>query len=98
KTLGERQIDLRFHVDLRDTSNPIFDRFFDSNDAALDGIDAAEKAIKGSRFAAAGRAGEKNDPVRLRQEMANDLFLLLAQIESLEIELLLATAQQTQTD
>ena len=30
--------------------------------------------------------------------MANDLFLLLAQIEALEIELLLATAQQTQTD
>ena len=98
EAFGESQIDLRFHIDLRDTSNPIFDWFFDGDDAALDGINAAEKAIKRSRFAATRRAGQKNDPVRLRQEMANDLFLLLAQIEALEIELLLATAEQTQTD
>src|SRR5262249_31418305 len=98
EAFGESQIDLRFYINLRDTSNPIFDRFFDGNDATLNGIDAAEKAIKGSRFAAAGRAGEKNDAVRLGQEMANDLFLVLAQIEALEVELLLATAEQTQTD
>src|SRR5881392_1159806 len=91
EAFGESQIDLRFHIDLRDTSNAIFDWFFDGDDAALDGINAAEKAIKRSRFAATRRAGQKNDPVRLRQEMANDLFLLLAQIEALEIELLLAT-------
>src|SRR6266700_6928087 len=72
ETFGESQIDLRFHIDLRDTGNSIFDWFFDGDDAALDGINAAEKAIKRSRFAATGRAGQKNDPVRLRQEMAND--------------------------
>src|SRR4029077_9982146 len=98
KTFCEGQIDLRFHIDLRNTRNSIFDRFFDGNDAALDGIDTAEKAIKGSRFAAAGRAGQKNDPVRLRQEMANDLFLLLTQIEAPKIEFLLAPTEQSQTD
>src|SRR6201997_213379 len=34
EAFGESQIDLRFHIDLRDTSNPIFDRLFDGNDAA----------------------------------------------------------------
>ena len=35
ETFGESQINLRFHIDLRDTGNSIFDRFFDGDDAAL---------------------------------------------------------------
>ena len=36
ETFGERQIDLRFHVDLRNTGQSIFHRFFNRDDAALD--------------------------------------------------------------
>src|SRR5262249_28709793 len=89
---------LRFHIDLRNTSNSIFDRFFNGDDPALHRIDATEKAIKRGRFAAASRAGEKNDSIGLGKKVADDLFLLLAQIEPLKIELLLAAAEQAQTD
>src|SRR4029077_10439503 len=43
---SENQINLWFHVDLRDTRDSIFHRFFNRNDAALNGIDAAEKTIQ----------------------------------------------------
>ena len=48
KTFGERQINLRLHVNLRHTGNAIFNRFFDSDDAPLHRIDAAEEAIQRS--------------------------------------------------
>src|SRR4030095_1736986 len=35
ETFGESQINLWFHIDLRDTGNSIFDWFFDGDDAAL---------------------------------------------------------------
>ena len=93
---GEREIDLRFHVDLRNTRQPIFHRFLNRDDPALDRIDTAEKTVERSRFAAAGRAGDKYDPIRLRQKIANDSGLLLTQVEALEPKLLLASAKQTQ--
>ena len=52
QALGESEIDLRFHVDLRDARQPIFDRLFDRDDAALHRVDAAEETIERSRFAA----------------------------------------------
>src|SRR2546430_1947193 len=98
ETFGKGQIDLRLNVDLGHARQPIFHRLFDGDDAPLNGIDAAQEAIKRRRFSAASRAGEKNDSVRLREQMANDLLLLFAQIEPIEPELLLAAAEQTQTD
>src|SRR5205823_12689094 len=98
ETFGKGQIDLWLHVNLRHARQPIFHWLFDGDDAALNGIDAAQEAIKRRRFSATSRAGEKNDSVRLREQMANDLLLLFAQIEPIEPELLLAAAEQTQTD
>src|SRR5256714_14835203 len=92
QAFGESQINLWFHVDLRDTRDSIFDRFFNCNDPALHRIDAAEKTIKRGRFPAAGRTREEDNSVRLGKEIPNDLFLLIAQIESLKIELLFAAA------
>src|SRR4029450_10308558 len=48
ETFRKRQVDFRFHVDLRNAGQSIFHRLFDGNEATLDGIDAAEKAIKRS--------------------------------------------------
>src|SRR5690348_12184420 len=81
QTFGKSEVDLRFHLDLRNTSNPVFDWFIDSNNAPLYRIDAGEKAIKGSRFSAAGWTGEENDSVGLCQEMSNNFLLLFAEIE-----------------
>ena len=90
QTFGERQIDLRFHIDLRDTGQSIFHRFLDRDDAPLHRIDAAEEAIKRRRFSAPGRTGEKDDPVGLRQQMPNNFLLLFAEIETIKSELLFA--------
>src|SRR5581483_4351056 len=99
QTFGESQIDLWFHIDLGNARNSIFDRFFDSNNAALHGIDAAQEAIKRRRLSASGRPREKDDSVRLRQQMPNDFFLLFAEIEPIKSELLLAAAaEQSQAD
>jgi hypothetical protein len=46
KAFGEGQINFRFHIDLRNAWNSIFDWFFDCDDTALHGINAAEEAIK----------------------------------------------------
>ena len=98
QALGEGEIDLRFHIDLRNARQPIFHRFFNRDDPALNGINAAEKTIKRSGFSAAGWSGQQNDSVRLREEMTNDLRLLLAQIEPLKTEMLFGPAEQTQAD
>src|SRR5438094_951106 len=73
ETFGKGQIDLRLNVDLGHARQPIFHRLFDGDDAPLNGIDAAQEAIKRRRFSAASRAGEKKDSVRLREQIANDL-------------------------
>src|SRR5439155_5304786 len=72
----ESQINLRLHVDLRHTSDSIFHRFFNRNDAALHRIDAAEKTIERSCFPAAGRTREEDNSVWLGEEVPNNLLLL----------------------
>src|SRR5437899_1848460 len=52
---GKGEVDLRLHVNLRNAGEPIFHRFLDRDDPALDRINGGEKAVKRSRFAAAGR-------------------------------------------
>src|SRR5437899_295097 len=98
KTASEREIDLRFHVHLEDAWQFIFNRLLDCDDAPLHRIDRAQKAIQRSRFSAAGRAGEQNDSVRLGEQFANRPLLFLAQIETLEAEVLAAAAEQSQAD
>src|SRR5439155_21644831 len=95
---GKGEVDLRLHVNLRNAGEPIFHRFLDRDDPALDRINGGEKAIKRSRFAAAGRPSEQNDSVRLGEQVANDTLLVRAQIKSRETELLTAAAEQAQTD
>ena len=95
----ECQVDLRFHIDLRHTRQPIFHRLFDRDDPALDRIDAAEETIERRRFPAARRPGQQNDSVRLREQRPDDLALLLAHVEPVEPEMLgLGAAQQAQAD
>ena len=99
QTFGKRQIDFRFHIDLRNARQPIFHRFFDRDDAALHRIDAAEKTIERSRFAGTGRAGHENDAVWLGEQRFHDPRLILTQIEPIESKrILLIAAEQTQTD
>ena len=95
QTFREGEINLRFHVNLGDTRQAVFDRLFDRDDPALHRVDAGEKTIKRCRFPAAGRAGEQNDSVGLPEQMANDAFLPLAQIQTIKTELLLAAAEET---
>src|SRR4029453_9109397 len=93
ETFRKGQVDFRLHVDLRNARQSIFHRLFDGNDATLDRIDAAEKAIKRGRFSAASWAGEQNDSVRLREQAAKGRLLFLAQIEAIESKLLLTAAE-----
>src|SRR5438046_2961472 len=46
QAFGEGKIDLRFHVNLRDAGQTIFDLSFDGDGTALHRIDARKKAIK----------------------------------------------------
>src|ERR1700722_15223738 len=91
QTLCEGEIYLWFHINLRDAGQAVFNRFFDGDDAALHRVDAAQETIKRGRFSASGRTSEQDDSVRLPEQMTNDRFLLLPQIETIETELLLAT-------
>ena len=62
----ECEVDLRFDGDLDDAVQLVFDGVLDRDDAPLLDIQAAEKRVKGSALAAAGRAGDENDAVRNR--------------------------------
>ena len=95
QTFGERKIDLWFYVNLWHARDSILDRFFDGDDATLHRINATQEAIQRCRFSAAGRPGEQNDSVSMREQIANDLFLFLAQIEAIEVELLSTAAEQS---
>ena len=86
QAVREGQADLRFHLDLRDAGQPVFDRFLDRDDAPLDRVDAAEKAIERSRFAGTGRAGDEDDAVRLVRSDFMIRRVLRAQVEPLEAE------------
>ena len=99
QAFGKGEVDLRFHIDLRDARKTVLDRFLDRDDAALDGVDAAEKTIERSRFAGAGRAGNEDDSVRLGEERLHDPRVLPAEVETLETEcMLLIATEQTQAD
>ena len=68
---------------------PIFHRLLDRDDAALHRVDAAEETIKRRRFSRAGRAGDENDSVRLREQRLHDPGVPRAEVEAFETELLL---------
>src|SRR5437667_1535202 len=93
KTFGKSEIDFRLHIDLGNSRQAIFHRLFDGNDAALDRVNAGKKTIKGCRFSAAGWAGQQDDSVRLREQLANDLLLFFAQVEPLETEPLVSATE-----
>ena len=86
QTFGEGEVDLRFHIDLRNAGEAIFNRFLDRDDAALDGVDAAEETIERGRFSGTGRTGDENDAVRLGEERLHDPGLLRAEVEPFKAE------------
>src|SRR4030095_797466 len=99
QAFGEGEVDLRFHIDLGDAGEAVLDRFLDRDDAALNEIDAAEKAIKRGRLAGTGRTSNEDDSVRLGEERLHDPGVLRAEVETLETEcVLLIATEQTQTD
>jgi hypothetical protein len=62
--MREGQADLRFHLDLVDAFELIFDRIFDGEELALGQIEPVETGIERRRLAAAGRTGHQQDALR----------------------------------
>ncbi len=99
QAVGEGEADLGFHIDLRYAGKPVFHRFFDRDDAAGDGVDGSEKAVKAGRFSRAGRAGGEDDSVRVLEQRLHGFHLLLAHVEPLDAEgERLAAREQAQGD
>src|SRR5207302_8862696 len=70
QTFREGEINLRFHVNLRDTRQVVFDRLFDRDDSALQRVDAGETTIKRCRYTTAGWAGAQNELIAWHDQMA----------------------------
>jgi len=64
---GEGQVDRRLHLRLVDAGDLIFDRVLDRHDLALGVVERGECRGERRGFTAAGRAGDHDQAVRLRQ-------------------------------
>ena len=87
---GEGEVDLGLHSDLDDTIEFVFHRVLDRHDATLFHIKAAEEGVERGAFAATSGAGDEDDAVRARDEIADALFVGRVEAEAGEIEALLA--------
>src|SRR5204862_7905021 len=65
---GERQADLRLHVDLVDALELVLDRVFDGDDLPVGRVDLVERAVARRRLATARPPGAEQDPVRALDE------------------------------
>ena len=68
---SEGEVDLRLDRDLHHAGELVLDRVFHRDDAPLHGVEHGKKGVKRRAFAAAGRAGEQDDAVGLRDELAD---------------------------
>src|SRR2546426_739598 len=60
---GEREADLRLHVDLVDALELVLDRVLDGDDLPVGRVDLVERAVERRRLAGARRPGDEQDPV-----------------------------------
>src|SRR2546427_7133196 len=65
---GEREADLRLHVDLVDALELVLDRVLDGDDLPVGRVDLVERAVERRRLAGARRPGDEQDPVRALDE------------------------------
>ena len=65
RALGEGQADRLLDVGLVDQVELVFDRVFDGDDVQLGAADQVQRGIERGRLAAAGRAGDQDQAVRL---------------------------------
>src|SRR5947209_6075010 len=93
ETAGKGELDFRFNVHLQNAGQLVLNRFFDGNDPPLHRIDAAEETVKRSRLATPGWTGEKNNTVRLGEQMPDDVFLFRTHIQPVKTKLLSAAAE-----
>ena len=99
KPCGERQPDLRIHVDLVDPVHLIFDRVFDGDDLLVGLIDALQRGVERGRFAAAGRPGDQKNAVRQRRVILHARQHVLVEAQALEIvEIAGGAVEQTHHD
>ena len=86
KAGGEGEPDLGVDLGLADSVDGIFDRILDREDVAAAIVEPLQPSIKARRLAGAGRAGDENDSVRLRQRLAEQAVDRLAHAEPVQVD------------
>lgn len=79
-----------------DAGKFVFNRIFNGNNAKVFGIDRRKKGVEGSRFSAAGGAGDQDDAVGKREKAPDFRFSGGIEAEEFEVESLLA--EQAEAD
>ena len=83
---GESHPDLGFDLDLRDAGDLVLDRVFDRHELDLRVHQMAQACIERRRLAAAGRAGDQRDAVRLGKRRDQALPGMIGETESRHVE------------
>ena len=86
QSIREREIDLRFDLNLVDARHLVFDRILYRQDFHVRLVESRERGIERGGFSAAGRPGDQQYAVRLIENRDEDLQVLIIESERMKIE------------
>ncbi len=86
ENVGEAQADARFHLDLVDAPQLVFDGVLHRDNLFLRRIDLAQRRVEGGGLAASGGAGHQDDPVRPVDQVPEFQQVILGKAQFFQVE------------